>query len=158
MSYLYNYMWHLSTFFIAPIIFNQAVKLEITFCVQGVITAPWGVPLIGFQSFMFSSISCLRKSSIKWRILPSLTLSLMRSIRRSCGIESNDMPTWYPSQQSIRKQSDRDRGYRSSTSSIRSAFSFGFCFLSTQWSSPSSGDLPKRYHGAHPCKCHQSVT
>ena len=38
MSYLYNYIWHLSTFFIAPIIFDHTVKLEIAFCVHGVIS------------------------------------------------------------------------------------------------------------------------
>ncbi len=38
MSYLYNYIWHLSTFFIASIIFDYTVKLEVAFCVQGVVS------------------------------------------------------------------------------------------------------------------------
>src|SRR5689334_9157567 len=66
-TYMYVYLCHKSRDFscsptLLPVA-NCTFKLEVIFCVQTVITAPWGVPASGVQSFISSSTPWVRNAS-----------------------------------------------------------------------------------------------
>ena len=67
---------------------RQPLVVEVTFCVQGVMTAPWGVPVVGCHRVMFFMMSCRRKPSISDRTRPSLIDPATRAVSLSCGMLS----------------------------------------------------------------------